>query len=509
MPYRGFSIWIGCLLCCLSSCTPESAPDSTDHGHGIDAHGDHHHAASQVTHTAWTQKTEFFIQYAPLVAGEVRQFVVHLSQADNFQPVATGKVTASLIQGKKGIRQSVEAPSQPGIFQPALQPASAGFYQLIIDLETPNYSDQLKLDSVQVFADHAAANRAFPEEVIGANAILFPKEQAWRTDFGTAPVRKDTVFEIIRAGGEFIPTRGKEKTVSATASGILLYKKRSINIGSQVLRGDLMFSVVGGGIIDQDLEARFLKAKARLEQATASLDRKTQLFQSQAIAQPEYEAAKLAEELAKAEFDAVSASYSKGGKAILAPQSGYIKTLFQTDGAFVKAGAPLAAITETQSVTLRADVGPEYFGRLSEIHTANFIFNEKTYALADLDGKLVSYGRSVNHEHPKVPVYFELANTLDFLPGSFVEVFIHLRPQSNGLLIPTSALLEEYGNYSVMVQLEGEKFEQREIRVGVDNGREVQVVEGLTEGERVVTKGAYQVKMAGMQDLVPDHGHIH
>ena len=43
----------------------------------------------------------------------------------------------------------------------------------------------------------------------------------------------------------------------------------------------------------------------------------------------------------------------------------------------------------------------------------------------------------------------------------------------------------------------------------MENGKQVQVLSGLTEGERVVTKGAYQVKMASLGGSVPAHGHSH
>jgi multidrug efflux pump subunit AcrA (membrane-fusion protein) len=45
--------------------------------------------------------------------------------------------------------------------------------------------------------------------------------------------------------------------------------------------------------------------------------------------------------------------------------------------------------------------------------------------------------------------------------------------------------------------------------VGVDNGNEVQILSGLKEGDRVVTKGAYQVKLASASNAIPAHNHEH
>lgn len=486
------------------------ACQSPDHGHdhGPDSHG-HDHGALVASHTLWTDKTELFVEFKPLVVGQTSTFAAHFTELGRFKAVEEGKVTASLIKGGKGIRQTVDSPSAPGLFKPALQPKEKGVYQLVFDIQTPTFEDRIVLEGIQVYESSAEANAHTPHHEEEPNEIAFGKEQAWRIDFANAPARRDTIFEVIHAGGELVTTQGNEKTVSATSEGILVFKKRGANIGSRVSKGETLFAIAGGGIIDRDLEARFLKAKSTFEQAQTRFDRKSELYAAKAISKTELEAAELAFQLAKTEYETLTSNYSKGGKSVFSPQGGYLKQLFKQEGAFVEAGEALAVITENKTVTLRADVDPEYYGRLSAIHSANFISHGKVHSLAELNGKLLSYGKSVSREQPKVPVYFELANTGDLLPGSFVEVFIQLRAQSQGLLIPTSALLEEYGNYSVIVQTSGETFEERNVKIGIENGKEVQVLSGLKAGERVVTKGAYQVKMAAMDGAVPAHGHSH
>jgi multidrug efflux pump subunit AcrA (membrane-fusion protein) len=59
------------------------------------------------------------------------------------------------------------------------------------------------------------------------------------------------------------------------------------------------------------------------------------------------------------------------------------------------------------------------------------------------------------------------------------------------------------------VQLGGETFEKRDLTLGIRDGDWVQVLSGVKEGERVVTKGAYAVKLASMSSAIPAHGHAH
>lgn len=488
------------LLACQSEKPVHSHEGEDAHAHGEDV---------TLSYTRWTDQTELFVEFQPLVLGEKTTFAAHFSEMQHFKAIREGKVTVSLVSGDKGIRNTVDAPASPGIFRPALKPKSAGIHQLIFDLKTSMMSDQIVLEGIQVYATHEEAHKAHPPEEEDPNEISFLKEQAWKIDFANAAVKRDTIREVIHTGGEFIATSGNEKTVSATAEGLLIYKKRNATIGSAVSKGELLFAVAGGGIMDRDLEVRFLQAKSRFETAKGNFERKQELMTAQAIGKPVFEEAKLEYELAQTEYNVLASNYSRGGKSIRASKSGFLKHLYQPEGAFVAAGEPLAVITENKTVTLRADVEPENYHQLNEVQSANFVSNGTTYRLEDFSGKLLSYGKSISHEQPKVPVYFELTNTADLLPGSFVEVFLKLRPVNDGLLVPASALLESYGNYSVVVQNKGESFALRDVKIGISNGSEVEILSGLKEGERVVSTGAFQVKMASMSGEVPAHGHSH
>ena len=93
--------------------------------------------------------------------------------------------------------------------------------------------------------------------------------------------------------------------------------------------------------------------------------------------------------------------------------------------------------------------------------------------------------------------------------GSLTQVQIAMGDGEQTTLVPESALLEDYGNYSVVLQLGGESFERRPITIGKRNGKNVEVLKGLKVGDVVVTTGAYQVKMASMSGTTPAHGHDH
>jgi hypothetical protein len=69
--------------------------------------------------------------------------------------------------------------------------------------------------------------------------------------------------------------------------------------------------------------------------------------------------------------------------------------------------------------------------------------------------------------------------------------------------------MEEQGVFYVYVQTGGESFQKREVAIGPNDGIWVQVLKGISAGERVVRKGAYQIKLSTASGQLPAHGHEH
>jgi multidrug efflux pump subunit AcrA (membrane-fusion protein) len=120
-------------------------------------------------------------------------------------------------------------------------------------------------------------------------------------------------------------------------------------------------------------------------------------------------------------------------------------------------------------------------------------------------------GSSLTGESRSVPVYFEFNNPQNRIKaGMYAEVFIKTGSRQELLAIPESAVVDEDAMHTAYVQVEGEGFEKRIIRTGISDGGYIQVLEGLKEGERVVTKGAYQVRLAALSpESAIGQGHVH
>ena len=161
---------------------------------------------------------------------------------------------------------------------------------------------------------------------------------------------------------------------------------------------------------------------------------------------------------------------------------------------------------------LRAEVSENNYKQLKNIRNANFktAYDNTLFKLSDLNGRLLSYGRTSDEQSFYIPVTFEFDNVGDLIPGSFTEIYLMTKPQSGIVSVPVSSLTEEQGLYFVYLQLEQEVFKKQEVKLGQSNGERVHVISGLKEGDNIVTNGVYQVKLAATSSVMPEgHGHSH
>jgi cobalt-zinc-cadmium efflux system membrane fusion protein len=491
----------------LSSC---QSTEKKGHAHAPDgSHINSEDERPKVDATLWTDKTELFVEYPALVVGKTSGFAAHFTVLDKHKPVLEGSVTVSLIKGKKGVRQKVDAPTSPGIFKPSIQPQEAGIYQLVFEINTPAYSDKIIMNNIQVFASTEEAINSLSGEK-ESNAITFLKEQAWKIEFQTAPVIQGEIFEMIATSGVWKVSPSDHRTLVASTSGTVTFKGENMVEGKKVNKGQVLMTVSSEGLTSNNLSADIQKANAYYTQAKSAYERKKQLFESKIVSKSEFEQVEQKYQVTKSTFETLNAGYSVGGKQVVVPFNGYIKTIAVGNGSFVQEGAAMVVITSHQSSLLEAQVSPSYASRLQSIHDVWYQPKSGTWSsLNRTGGAILSVGKEVERDKPLLSVFAKINDVVEMPEGSFTEVHLAFGQPMKTTIVSESALLEAYGKYSVIVELSGESYERRPVTIGRRNGNEVEIKTGLSVGEMVVTKGAYQVKMASMSGAVPAHGHDH
>lgn len=84
-----------------------------------------------------------------------------------------------------------------------------------------------------------------------------------------------------------------------------------------------------------------------------------------------------------------------------------------------------------------------------------------------------------------------------FLPGMFVGIKLNLEVDENAFMVPAESLIPEMGGYKVYIVNSADKIEETKVSIGIRTEKEVQIVEGLKEGDLVLKTGVIQAK-AGM-----------
>jgi RND family efflux transporter MFP subunit len=464
-----------------------------------------------LSYTVYTDKTELFVEFNPLIIGANSKFAAHFTKlGENFTALTEGTVTVSLIMGNKGVRHTEERPASPGIYRLALKPSAAGKAQLVFDVRTKDYTDRIIIDNITVFANaEEAMARAQPAP--SSNTLSYLKEQAWKVEFANAPVYAQPFYEIIRASGEILSAPGDEVIITAHANGAVSFVNNTLTAGSLINNGQSLFILSGSNNVVDNTESRYKEAKVNYEKSKLDYERAATLVKDKIVSEKDFLAAKAAFETAQITYYTLAKNYSSGGQRIHAPIRGYLKNILVSEGQYVTAGQPLATVSQNQKLRLKAEVSQRYFSKLAAVKSANFktVYDGNVYNTQAFNGKLISFGKNVNHEDHLIPVVFEIDNRGEIIPGSLVEVFMRSNITANALVIPISALIEEQGTFYAYVQTAGESFEKREVKLGGNDGQQVQVLSGISNGERIVTKGAYQVKLATMSGAVPAHGHEH
>ncbi len=121
---------------------------------------------------------------------------------------------------------------------------------------------------------------------------------------------------------------------------------------------------------------------------------------------------------------------------------------------------------------------------------------------------MVAYSKAVNARN-MLSVSAEVVCD-DLLAGTLVDVYLRIASDSDVLSVPTASIVEQMGAKFVFVQEADELFSQREVVVGQCDGLNSQIVSGVVEGERVVTRGAVFLRLLRSSGSLDAHaGHVH
>jgi len=167
-------------------------------------------------------------------------------------------------------------------------------------------------------------------------------------------------------------------------------------------------------------------------------------------------------------------------------------------GEMAAAGTPLLTVMDTTSVVARAHI-PQDQAALLKLGDKATITVPATVSGAGhgeddpIDGKVTVVSPALDPNSTTVEVWVQAKNSKGRLrPGTSVQISMLARAVPNSVVIPAAAVLTAPDKSSyVMVAGSDNRAHQKTVKTGIRQGDQVQILDGLAEGDRVVTSGAY------------------
>jgi multidrug efflux pump subunit AcrA (membrane-fusion protein) len=351
---------------------------------------------------------------------------------------------------------------------------------------------------------------------VTADALLYPLQQAAIVPKVAAPVKKFYVERgaHVRAGQLLAELENRDLAGTVSENQAALEQ------------AEANYQTVSRGTVPEEVEKAQIDvrtAKDAMDAAQKLLQARQDLLKAGAISQKEVNDSQVAFTQARSQYDlavkhletvqavgregevksaAAQRDAAKGRVESAQAQLGYSRITSPIDGVVtdrpIYAGemppssGPMITVMDLSQIVARAHVALDDAKLLKVGDPANFILLDGS---APIKGKVILISPALDPSGTTVEVWAQALNTGNKLtPGTSMRVEMIAKTVSDSLVIPQAAVLTSAsGNTSVVVVDSENKPKKKSVTLGIHDGANVQVTEGLQSGERVVTVGAYEL----------------
>lgn len=364
----------------------------------------------------------------------------------------------------------------------------------------------------------AKAERQDIPLVVNAPATIFAREQASIAARVTAPIRELRV----------------RKGDSVAAGQVLaVLENRDVVAQRQEAQGALVAAQASlqktvGGTIPGDIEraqGQVATAKAALDQAQKTFERRQSLFQQGAIPQRDLLQTQTDLSTAKTNYDVAVKSLSllqgtsresdiKSAQAAVtqaqarvaassanvqytelrAPFAGTVTEQLQYPGDMAQPGSPVFTVMDLSNVTARAQVPEADAARVSKGQAC--VFTSPDSSDLSVQGRVTVVNRAVDSQRRTVEVWCEVSKPPAAIRGGmFGNVAFQTGQVQGAVVVPaTGVQLEEGTHHGVAYIVDAKRLaHKREVDTGIARDGQIEVKKGIQAGEMVVTEGAYEL----------------
>ncbi|MGD0964325.1 MAG: efflux RND transporter periplasmic adaptor subunit [Candidatus Acidiferrales bacterium] len=332
---------------------------------------------------------------------------------------------------------------------------------------------------------------------IASDAVLYPRNQAAITPRINAPVSKFYVDRGSRVhAGQLLAELENRDLASAAVDNQGVYEQAEATYQSAAQKAQQDVRLAKEQL--DAAEKLFHNREFLLQQGAASArdveDARIAFTQAQnqyEIAQKQYDLKASQGQLASAKAKAEGAQTQLSYTTIVSPISGVVTERPIYPGEMAPSGSPILTVMDLSQVIARAHLSQQDAAQLK-------VGDQATISVPDhiaVPGKVSLVSPALDPNSTTVEVWVRAANPGEQLrPGANARVAIVAQTVPHALVIPAEALVTNPdGAASVIVLDSANKSHQQSVTIGIRNGNDVQVTQGLQAGEQVVTVGAFEL----------------
>ncbi len=324
----------------------------------------------------------------------------------------------------------------------------------------------------------------------------------------TEKVIEQDLNEIIETTGQIEEIPKNHFDVNSPVQGVI--KSVLVDLGDIVKTGEPLIIIKSTEI--SKLQAEIDQLKAELELAKTNHEREKTLYEKGISPKKDFDAIKAILASGEAKLSAaennlkiltnLSSGAEQGEFDVLAPKRGTVTERNIAVGQVINQNQILFRGIDLSTVWAHADIYEKDLGKVK--------LGQKTFIMLDgipntkFEGNITYIGSVVNKDTRTLPVKVILGNKDELLkPGAFIQMEIHTGQRKKSIVIPRTALTEndkeetDAGHEHVVYIKDSTKknlFIPKKIQVESHDSNSVEVISGLTDGEVIVTEGAYQLQ---------------
>lgn len=322
----------------------------------------------------------------------------------------------------------------------------------------------------------------------------------------TAKVARGRIAAHITVVGNLIGEATVE--VAPKAGGRL--QSMSVKLGDRVRRGQVLAKVEDRELIEQvrQAEASHKVAEATIRQRDADLllaqtnvERSRNLYGRQLLpkqtlddSEARYSAAVAQLDLARAQLAQSEARLQElrinlANTNVASPVDGFVAQRYVDPGAWVSQNAPVASIVDISSLRLVANVVEK------DLRTVNAgdpaVVEVDAYPGENFNGRIARVSPILDPATRTASMEIEIPNREYRLkPGMYAKVTLEVESRDNVLLVPKIALVDSEGSRGVYQPNGESRAAFKAVTVGLEDTSHAEILDGLSEGEVVVSTGA-------------------